>query len=358
VTLLPAGKSVRIAKLHRYQGGGRPEDVQSAAAGDIVATSKVDEITLGDTLAGADSVKPFAPLRLPTPMVSLAVSAAKTGEETKMTDSLRKLMAEDPGFKAGLVAQTKEMVMSGMSTLHLEIQLQRLRDRYKVEVISRPPRIPYLETITKRSSVRYRHKKQTGGAGQFAECEFTIEPNERGKGYEYLDEVRGGTISQPFRASVDKGVQTAMAEGVIAGYPVIDVKLHLTDGKEHPVDSKDIAFQIAGRMGFREAVQKAGAVLLEPIVVLEVSVPTSFMGDIMSDIAGKRGRVTGTESAGDLQVVKALVPSAEVQRYSTDLKSITGGQGAYTLSFSHYDVVPTHLAQAIVEKSKAEKAKE
>jgi len=355
VTLLPDGGSVKVGKLHRYQGGGRPEDVSSAATGDVVATSKIDEIGLGATLSGGKG-KAFAPLELAEPMVSAAVSPVKSGDETKMTEALRKLAAEDPGFKAGLVPQTKEMVMSGMSQLHLDIQLQRLKDRYGVEVVPRPPKIAYLETISKECSTRYRHKKQTGGAGQFAECEIILEPNERGAGYEFLDEIRSGTISQPFRQSVDKGVRAAMAEGVIAGYPVVDVKLRLVDGKEHPVDSKDIAFQIAGRMAFREAVQKGAPVLLEPIVIMEVAVPAQFMGDITGDISGKRGRVTGMESVGDLQVIKVQVPAAEVQRYSTDLKAITGGEGSYTMSFSHYDPIPQQVSQGVIQRAKKEKA--
>ena len=190
------------------------------------------------------------------------------------------------------------------------------------------------------------------------ECEITLEPNERGGGYEFVDDIRGGSISQPFRQSVDKGIKAAMAEGVMAGYPVVDVKVHLVDGKEHPVDSKDIAFQIAGRMGFREAVQNGAPVLLEPIVDLEVSVPAQYMGDITGDIAGKRGRVTGMESVGDMQVIMVQVAAAEVQRYSTDLKAITGGEGSYTLEFSHYDTVPQNIAHGIIERAKQERNKE
>jgi elongation factor G len=220
------------------------------------------------------------------------------------------------------------------------------------------PRIAYRETIAGKADVRYRHKKQTGGAGQFAECAIRIEPNTRGAGYAFVDKIFGGVISQPFRQSVDRGIQDKMAEGILAGYPVVDLRVELYDGKEHPVDSKDIAFQIAGREAIKEAVLKATPVLLEPIVKMEVIVPSKYMGDVTGDISSRRGRVVGMDSMGDLQVVRAEVPYAEVQQYSSFLQSVTGGEGSYAIEFLRDEVVPAHMAESVIAEIRAEKEHE
>jgi elongation factor G len=250
--------------------------------------------------------------------------------------------------------QTKELVISGIGEQHITLMLNRLLRR-GVQVTTKLPKIAYRETITSKADIRYRHKKQTGGAGQFAECAIRIEPNPRGAGYEFIDKIFGGVISQPFRQSVDKGIQDKMIEGVLANYPVVDVKVELYDGKEHPVDSKDIAFQIAGREAIKEAVLKASPVLLEPIVKMEVVVPSKYMGDVTGDISGRRGRVIGMDSLGDLQVVKAEIPLAEIQQYSPFLKSVTGGEGSYSVEFLRYEVLPSHLTQAVITSAKGEK---
>jgi elongation factor G len=252
-------------------------------------------------------------------------------------------------------AQTKELVISGIGEQHINLMLNRLQRR-GVQVTTKLPKIAYRETINGKADVRYRHKKQTGGAGQFAECAIRIEPNERGAGYEFIDKIFGGVISQPFRQSVDKGIQDKMTEGIIAGYPVVDLKVELYDGKEHPVDSKDIAFQIAGREAVKEAVLKASPVLLEPIVKMEVIVPAKYMGDVTGDISSRRGRVSGMESLGDFQVVRAEVPLAEIQQYSAFLQSVTGGEGSYSVEFLRYEVVPQHLMQAVVASAKHDEA--
>jgi elongation factor G len=249
--------------------------------------------------------------------------------------------------------QTKELVISGIGEQHINLMLNRLLRR-GVQVTTKLPKIAYRETIAGKADVRYRHKKQTGGAGQFAECAIRIEPNERGAGYEFLDKIFGGVISHPFRQSVDKGIQDKMTEGVLAGYPVVDVKVELYDGKEHPVDSKDIAFQIAGREALKEAVIKASPVLLEPIVKMEVVVPSKYMGDVTGDISGRRGRVIGMDSLGDLQVVKAEVPLSEIQQYSSYLKSVTGGEGTYSVEFLRYEILPAHLTQGVIAGGRAE----
>jgi elongation factor G len=247
------------------------------------------------------------------------------------------------------------LVIAGVGEQHISLMLSRLRRR-GVQVTTKLPKIAYRETISSKADVRYRHKKQTGGAGQFAECAIRIEPNARGGGYEFIDKIFGGVISHSFRQSVDKGIQDKMTEGVIAGYPVADVKVELYDGKEHPVDSKDIAFQIAGREALKEAVQKASPVLLEPIVKMEVVAPAKYMGDITGDISSRRGRVSGIEALGDFQAVRAEVPLSEVQQYSAFLQSVTGGEGAYTIEFLRYEVLPSHLTQSVVASAKHEEA--
>lgn len=348
-----SGKTVKIPKLFRPQGKEQQE-VSEAGAGMIVATTKVDDLHLGDTLVATRGQKPFVCARYPVPMVSRAVTPKSRGDEAKISESLRRLAEEDPTFQITMNPQTKELVIAGLGEQHINLMLNRLLRR-GVQVTTKLPKIAYRETITDKADVRYRHKKQTGGAGQFAECAIRIEPRGRGTGYEFVDKIFGGVISQQFRQSVDKGVQDKMTEGVLAGYPVVDVKIELYDGKEHPVDSKDIAFQIAGREAAKEAVMKASPVLLEPIVKMEVVVPSKYMGDVTGDISGRRGRVIGMDSLGDLQVVKAEIPLAEIQQYSSFLKSVTGGEGSYSVEFLRYEILPSHLTPAVIAGSKGEK---
>lgn len=341
-----SGRSVRLGKLFRPQGKDQ-KDVNEADPGSIVATAKVDELQIGDTLVGDKAAAPFVTPHYPLPMVSRAVSPKARGDEAKISENLRRLAEADPTFQIEMNPQTKELVISGIGEQHIMLILNRLQRR-GVEVTTKLPRIAYRETIAGKSEVRYRHKKQTGGAGQFAECAIRIEPSERGAGYEFIDKIFGGVISQPFRQSVDRGIQEKMVEGIMAGYPVVDLKVELFDGKEHPVDSKDIAFQIAGREAIKEAVMKASPVLLEPIVKLEVVVPSKYMGDITGDISSRRGRVLGMDSMGELQVVHAEVPFAEVQQYSAHLQSVTGGEGSYSIEFLRDEIMPSHLAESVI----------
>jgi elongation factor G len=250
--------------------------------------------------------------------------------------------------------------MRGLGDQHLTVIRSKMKRYFKLEVDTKPPKIPYRETIASSVKyVKYRHKKQTGGAGQFAEVAIDLEPNERGKGYEFIDKIFGGVIDQAFRPSVDKGVQSQMKKGVIAGFPVVDVKVSLVDGKTHPVDSKDIAFQIAGRQVFKEAFAQCKPILLEPVVIMEVTVPTDFMGDITRDIAGKRGQILGQDMLPGNQVcVRAQVPLAEVATYASQLKSVTGGQGSYMMELSHYDIVPPNVQQQIVAQYKTKDVEE
>ena len=350
VTLTQSGRSVKVPKLFRAQGKDQRE-VNEAGPGDIVATAKVEEFRVGDTLGASKDQSSFVVPRYPIPMVSRAVEPKSRGDEAKISESLRRLAEADPTFQVEMNSQTKELVISGIGEQHIGLMLNRLQRR-GVEVLTKLPKIAYRETISNKADIRYRHKKQTGGAGQFAECAIRVEPTPRGNGYEFVDKIFGGVISQPFRQSVDKGIQDKMAEGVLTDYPVVDIKVELYDGKEHPVDSKDIAFQIAGREAIKEAVQQATPVLLEPIVKLQVTVPSKYMGDITGDISSRRGRVSGIDSVGNLQVVRSEVPLAEVQNYSAFLQSVTGGEGSYVIEFLRYEVLPQHLMQTVVAAAK------
>jgi elongation factor G len=346
------GASAKIAKLYMFQGKAQ-EEVPSGTAGEILATAKVDELAFGATMWE----KPGGPVlerpSVPKPVIERAVTPKSRGDEGKISNALRKLADEDPTFAWRQDPQTKETVVAGLGDQHLKVMFDRMKRRFQLEVNTRPPKIAYRETVTAASDVRYRHKKQTGGAGQFAEVAIKVEPNERGAGYEFVDEIFGGAIDQQFRPSVDKGIQAKMTEGIVAGFPVVDLKVRLYDGKTHPVDSKDIAFQIAGREAIKEAVQKAKPVLLEPIVNMEIAVPSRFMGDVTGDVSGRRGRILGMDSMGEMQVVRARVPAAEVQTYGSELQSLTGGEGFFAVEFSHYDVVPSNIAQQVI----AQKAK-
>ncbi len=354
VVVANSGRTVKIPKLFRPQGKDQ-KDVNEAEAGAIVATAKVEELHVGDTLVATKDQRPFVMPHYSLPMVARAVEPKTRGDEAKISEGLRRLAEADPTFQVEMNPQTKELVISGIGEQHIGLMLNRLQRR-GVQVTTKLPKIAYRETISGKADVRYRHKKQTGGAGQFAECAIRVEPNERGAGYAFVDKIFGGVISHPFRQSVDKGIQDKMIEGIIAGYPVVDLKVELYDGKEHPVDSKDIAFQIAGREAVKEAVMKASPVLLEPIVKMEVMVPAKYMGDVTGDISSRRGRVSGMESLGDLQVVRAEVPLAEIQQYSAFLQSVTGGEGSYSIEFLRYEVLPQHLMQAVVASGKHDEA--
>lgn len=354
VVIANSGRAIKIPKLFRPQGKEQQE-VNEAEAGAIIATAKVEELHVGDTLVSTKDQRPFAMPHYPLPMVARAVEPKTRGDEAKISEGLRRLAETDPTFQVEMNPQTKELVISGIGEQHIALMLNRLQRR-GIQLTTKLPKIAYRETISGKADVRYRHKKQTGGAGQFAECAIRIEPNERGAGYEFIDKIFGGVIGQQFRQSVDKGVQDKMTEGIIAGYPVVDLKVELYDGKEHPVDSKDIAFQIAGREAVKEAVMKASPVLLEPIVKMEVIIPSKYMGDITGDISSRRGRVSGMESLGENQVVKVEVPLAEIQQYSAFLQSVTGGEGSYSMEFLRYEVLPQHLMQAVVASGKHDEA--
>jgi elongation factor G len=348
------GQSQRFGHLLRVHGREQ-KPIPQAVSGDILAVAKVEGVGGSDTIA-SDGHGPSLPsLAFPVPMVSLAVEPKSRGDEQKISMAMQKVSEEDTTFRFVRDAQTTELVVSGMSALHLDIVFKRLKRRFDLEVLTREPKIPYRETVTGKGEGHYRHKKQTGGAGQFAEVYLRVEPLERGRGFEFVNDVVGGAIPLQFIPSCEKGVQQVLASGASSGYPFVDVRASVYDGKEHPVDSKDIAFQVAAREAFKLAIQAARPVLLEPIVHLEVTIPSAHMGDVAGDLSGRRGRILGMEQSGEMQVVKAQVPLAEIQRYSTDLGSMTGGQGAYTVTPSHYDVVPSNLAAEIVARSRKQR---
>ena len=346
-------KSQRTGHLLKMQGNGS-DDVEQLITGDIGAIAKLEEAHTGSTIKDQASSAGISTVKTPEPLYSLAIEPKSRGDEQKISEALTRMSDEDPTFRISRDAQTHELVISGLGDLHLRVMLARMKQRFKLEVVTKPPKIPYRETIQgKAEHVEYTHKKQSGGAGQFARVFVDIEPNERGAGYEFVDKIFAGAIDQTFRPSVDKGVRSQMPKGVLAGYPVVDVKLSLVDGKTHPVDSKDIAFQIAGREVFKKAFLQAKPVLLEPIVNIEVTVPMNFVGDIARDIAGKRGRIEGQDALpGNIAVIRGQVPLAEVAQYNSQLKSVTGGQGSYAIELSHYEMVPPNVQQQIVAQYK------
>ncbi|MFA9477306.1 elongation factor G [Phycisphaerales bacterium AB-hyl4] len=339
----------KVGHLFKLQGKDHVE-VERAVPGDIVAVAKVEEVHRDAVLHDhhdEDRIH-LAPMPLPEPMQGLAITPKRRGDEQKIADALSKLVEEDPSFRVTRDPATKETVIQGLGDLHLRVVLEKLKTRYNVEVDTKPPKIAYRETITAKAEGHHRHKKQTGGAGQFGEVFLRVEPLDRGAGFEYSNDVFGGAIPNSFIPAIEKGVRQAMEEGALGGYPVQDVKVSVYDGKHHPVDSKEVAFVTAGKRAFIDAFNKAKPVLLEPMVNLEVTVPQNAMGDITGDLSGRRGRIVGTDIEGDQAMIKALVPMAEITTYQSQLKSITGGQGSYTMQFSHYDPVPGNVQQQIV----------
>ena len=352
-----ASKLERIGKIFRLFGKDL-QPIDKLIAGDLGAVTKVDDLKICDTLCTQEKPIEYPAIEFPRPMTSLAIEPKNRNDDTKIGIAIPKLAESDPTFHWTRDRQTHELVVTGMTTLHLDVTFARLKAKFGVDVTTKAPKVPYLETITGKGDAQYRHKKQTGGSGQFGEVWMRVYPLERGKGFEFANEVVGGSIGQQFMPSIEKGVKGVMERGVVAGYPVVDVKVEVYDGKEHPVDSKDIAFQTAGREAFKLCIQQAHPVLLEPLAIIEITVPAEKMGDIMGDLSSRRGRIQGSETAGTFAIIKAQIPLAEIKNYASELRSITGGEGDYTVEFSHYDVVPSMIADAIIERYKASKAGE
>ena len=349
-------KPFKVGHVYLQQGKNHVE-VPSAGPGDICAVAKIDELHFDAVLhdAAEDDHIHLKPLPFPVPVHGVAISPKRRGDEQRMWDIVGKLVAEDPCLKLEHLAQTNETVVYGLGELHLRMLLERLREVHKFEVDTRPPRIAYRETITQNAAAQYRHKKQSGGAGQFGEVHLRIEPLPRGAGFEFVDQVKGGTIPGQFMPAVEKGVREALAEGVIAGYPVHDVRVIVHDGKHHAVDSKEIAFVTAGKRAFQAAIRQAKPVVLEPIAQVQIAAPESAMGAITADLSARRGMVSGTDSGqlGQL-TVNGQAPMAELADYQTRLNAMTAGQGRYSLALSHYEVVPPGVQQQLMGQHKVQ----
>ena len=345
-------KAFKVAHLFMLQGGKYVE-VPEAVPGDLAAVAKVDEIVFDCVLHDSheeDHIH-MRPLEFPVPMHGFAITPKRRGDEQRISDVLHKVIAEDPTLVAEHDPLANETVLRGLGELHLRSVFERMASQFKLEVETRPPRVPYRETITARAEGHHRHKKQTGGAGQFGEVYLKVEPLPRGSGFEFVDQVKGGAIPNTLIPAVKKGVEQVLVEGPLAGFPVQDVRVVVYDGKYHPVDSKEVAFVAAGRKAFLDAISKARPIVLEPIVGVEINCPASTMGDVTGDLSSRRGQITGTNTlTAGMLAVGGLAPLAELDGYAARLKSMTGGQGAWTMSLSHYEQAPPNLQQQLANE--------
>ncbi len=339
--------------------GKKQESVPEASAGDIIAVAKLKSTKTGHSVCDEKQKVTFEPPPEVHPIISYALRAKNKGEEDKLGQALNRVAEEDPTIKIIRDAEAHETQISGMGQVHIETTIEKIRRKFEIEVELLPPKIPYRETIRKRvENIEGKHKKQSGGRGQFGVCYIHVEPLPRGGGFEFANQIVGGSIPRQWIPSVEKGVVGRMAKGVIAGYPIVDVRVQLYDGKYHDVDSSDMAFQMAGSKGFKVAVEKAAPYLLEPIWNLEVVVPDECMGDVMGDINQRRGKVQGMDAKGKNQVIRAQVPMSELLQYGPDLDSITGGRGSFTIGFSHYDELPAQLAEKVIAAYKGDEEEE
>jgi elongation factor G len=345
--------SERIAQILKLEGK-KQKQLTSAGAGEIIAIPKFKETVTGDTLCDKKSPIVFEKLTFEEPVISFAIKPVSRGDEDKLGSSLSRLLEEDPTLKFGQDPQTRQFILSGMGEIHLEVAVEKLKRQFGVEVLLRTPKVPYKETIKKSVQVQGRYKKQTGGRGQYGDTWLQIEPLERGGGFEFVNKIVGGVVPRQYIPAVEKGIVEAMNEGVFAGYPVVDLKVTLYDGSYHPVDSSEMAFKIAASIGFKKGMEQANPVLLEPIMEIEVTCPEDSIGDVIGDLNSKRGRVLGVEAHGRSQVVKALVPMAEILRYSSDLRALTSGRGLFAMKFSHYEEATGQVAEKVMEETKRE----
>ena len=351
------GTTERMSQIYVMNGKNRAE-VSELKAGDIAAVVKLKNTHTNDTLAAKALPVKVKEIEFPEPIITVALEPRNKGEEEKIGEGLQSLHAEDPTFVVNFDAELSQTTINGQGELHLDVIVKRLKERFGVEVDLTKPRIPFRETIKKKARVQGKYKKQSGGRGQYGDVWIALEPLERGGDFEFVDAIVGGVVPGKFVPAVEKGIRETMKQGVIAGYPVVDVKATLDDGSHHPVDSSEMAFKVAGSMAFKKSFLEANPVLLEPIYNIEVRVPEDDMGDVMGDISSRRGKIQGMDSEGAFQVVRAKVPLAELHKYSTALRSITGGRGIHRQSFSHYEEVPHEIAQKIIEEAKREKEEE
>ena len=333
--------------------GKEQNPISEALPGAIVAVAKLKETFTGDTMSGDKAVKFNAPAPMP-PVISFAVSSKNKGDEDKIHGALRKILEEDTGLQLKREAETQETILSGRGLVHIETTIEKIKRKFNVEMEINTPKIPYRETFKKKIRVQGRHKKQSGGHGQFGDCWIILEPMPKGKGFEFVDKIVGGSIPKTYIPAVEKGVVEASQKGILAGFPCVDFRVTVDDGSYHSVDSSEMAFKMAGSIAFKKAAEGAAPALLEPIMKISILIPDEYTGDIMGDLNSRRGRVLGMDSEGEKQIINAHVPMAEVLRYAPDLRSMTGGRGTFTLEFDHYDEVPGDLSQKVIEKIKAE----
>ncbi len=345
----------RFGNIFYLEGKGqKPSD--QLIPGDIAAVAKLKETTTGDTLCQEKAPIIFPRLTAPPSIMSFAVEAKVRGDEDKIVSSIQRLIEEDPTLTLNRGTQTKEIILSGMGQVHIEVVVEKIKRKFGVEMILKTPKVPYLETIKGKTNVHNKYKKQSGGRGQFGDVWLDIEPLPRGAGFEFVDKIVGGVIPQQYRPAVEKGIVEAMEEGVLAGYPVVDVKVALVDGSYHTVDSSEMAFKIAASMAFKKGVMDCQPTILEPIVMVEIEVPEENMGDVIGDLNSRRGRIMGMDSRGTTQIIKGQAPLAELLKYALDLRSMTSGRGNFTYTHSHYEEVPPFIAEKIIAESKKEES--
>jgi len=344
----------RVGHLFLLQGKNQVP-VDEVRAGDIGAVAKLKETQTGDTLADKASPIVYPALRFPDPVTTFAIEPKSRGDEDKISTALQRLLEEDPVLRVTRDAQTHEMLISGMGQLHIEVLVSKLRKRFKVEVNLKKPKIPYLETIKGSAEGHGRHKKQTGGHGQFGDCKIRVKPLARGSDFAFVDDIFGGSIPKNYIPAVEKGIQDARSRGFLAGYPMVDFQVELYDGQYHDVDSSELSFKIAGSLAYKDAIAKCKPTLLEPVMRVEITVPEDYAGAVMGDLSSRRGRPQGMEPRGRLQLIKAEVPMAEMLSYDAELTSMTGGRGSYHMELDHYDEVPTHLQEKVIAAARAER---
>jgi elongation factor G len=354
VQLARTGKSERLGHIYLVRGQEQ-EETDYAVPGDILCVAKLEALELNDTLCDQGRRLALPPVEFPKPMTPLAVRTESRDDDQKISAGVQSLVEADPTFTTHRHPQSGEIVITGMSTLHLNVMLSRLKRRYGIPLTTHEPATAYKETITAVAQGQYRHRKQTGGRGQYGEVYLRLEPNERGAGFEFIDEIVGGVVPRQYLPAIEKGIREVLDRGLLAGYPIVDVKAAAYYGSHHSVDSSEAAFKIAGSRAFQVAFEEAKPVLLEPIGEVEVTIPPEFMGDVTGNLTGHRARIVGMDQVSQMQVIRAQIPMAEVTQYSAELKSMTGGEGSFTLEFSHYEVVPAHVQQEIIaRKSKQE----
>ena len=344
----------RLGTLQVLQGKSH-EPITEAQMGDICAVLKLKETMTGDTLGDSSFKAMFQKVDFPEPSISFAIEPKSRGDEDKIGSAVNRIIEEDPSINFRRDPQTKEMLLAGSGQLHVEVTVDKLQRKYGVEVLLKPPKVPYRETITGSAEVQGRHKKQTGGHGQFGDCKIRVEALERGAGFEFANEIFGGAIPRQFIPAVEKGIHESAERGYLAGYPVVDFKATLYDGSYHDVDSSEMAFKLAASLAFRNAMEKARPVLLEPIMLVEVYAPEEHSGDIMGDLNSRRGRIQGMDVKGSSQVIRAQVPLAEMLNYAPTLTSMTGGRGSYHMESSHYEIVPGNFSEKIIAEARREK---